>query len=200
MLKTLTLSILTAMRIIAGAKRGLKLISPKTDISRPITDRVKESLFSVLYKYGLPEGKIIADLFSGVGSLGLESLSRGADLAVFVEKDHAVFATLKSNIEKAGFTESSKAIRADAFGVGAPAQLQKYDLIFIDPPYRLTADVGLDSKLGRLLILVTEQLADDGIAVVRTEKHIELLSRYSRLKTIERRRWSSMAVTILGQI
>jgi 16S rRNA (guanine(966)-N(2))-methyltransferase RsmD len=188
------------MRIIAGAKRGMKLISPKTDISRPITDRIKESLFSVLYKYDLPEGKIVADLFSGVGSMGLESLSRGADFVVFVEKDPVVFAILKSNIEKAGFTESSKAIRADAFGMGAPVQKQKYDLIFIDPPYRLTADVGLDSKLGRLLILVTEQLANDGIVVVRTEKHIELLTRYSRLKTIERRRWSNMAVTILGQI
>jgi 16S rRNA G966 N2-methylase RsmD len=130
--------------------------------------------------------------------MGLESLSRGADFAVFIEKDPVVFATLKGNVEKAGFTGNSSLIRADAFRVGAPMQKQKYDLIFIDPPYRLTADVGLDSKLGRLLILVTDQLADDGIVVVRTEKHIELLSRYSRLKTIERRRWSNMAVTILG--
>ncbi|MCK5225492.1 MAG: RsmD family RNA methyltransferase, partial [Planctomycetes bacterium] len=56
------------MRIIAGSKRGMKLISPKTDISRPITDRVKESLFSVLYSYDLPDGKMVADLFCGVGS------------------------------------------------------------------------------------------------------------------------------------
>ena len=59
------------MRIIAGAKRGMKLFSPKAEVSRPITDRVKESLFSVLYKYNVPNGKIVAALFCGVGSLGL---------------------------------------------------------------------------------------------------------------------------------
>ncbi|MHC4750685.1 MAG: RsmD family RNA methyltransferase, partial [Planctomycetota bacterium] len=66
------------MRIIAGSKRGMKLLSPKTQDSRPIIDRVKESLFSVLYKYDLPDDTMVADLFCGVGSLGLEALSRGA--------------------------------------------------------------------------------------------------------------------------
>ena len=67
------------MRIIAGKKRGLQLLSPKGDISRPITDRVKESLFSVLYKYDIPAEMVVADIFSGVGSIGLEALSRGAN-------------------------------------------------------------------------------------------------------------------------
>ena len=78
------------MRIIAGTKRGMKLLSPETRVSRPITDRVKESLFSVLYKYDLPEGKRVADLFSGVGSLGLEALSRAAAFVTFVERDAEV--------------------------------------------------------------------------------------------------------------
>jgi 16S rRNA (guanine966-N2)-methyltransferase len=115
------------MRIIAGAKRGMKLLSPprfclrqKTRGSRPITDRVKESLFSVLYKYDLPGGKMVADLFCGVGSLGLEALSRGAEFVTFVEKDPKVIATLRKNIEKAGFAGESKVIRADAFKIGAP--------------------------------------------------------------------------------
>ena len=73
------------MRIIAGTKRGMKLLSPKTDISRPIIDRVKESLFSVLYKYDLPKDKMVADLFSGVGSMGLEAISRGAKWVTFGE-------------------------------------------------------------------------------------------------------------------
>jgi 16S rRNA (guanine966-N2)-methyltransferase len=103
------------MRIIAGAKRGMKLLSPRTDVSRPITDRVKESLFNVLWNYGFPEDKIVADLFCGVGSLGLEALSRGAEFVTFVEKDPKIIATLKKNIEKAGFGSGSKVIRADAF-------------------------------------------------------------------------------------
>ena len=95
------------------------MFSPKTMASRPITDRVKESLFNVLYNYGLPEGKIVADLFCGVGSLGLEALSRGAEFVTFVEKDPKIIATLKKNIEKAGFVRESKVIRADAFKIGS---------------------------------------------------------------------------------
>ena len=88
------------MRIIAGTKRGMHLLSPKTCDSRPITDRVKESLFSVLYGYDLPADAVVADLFSGVGSLGLEALSRGAEFVTFVEQDPKIAATLNQNIEK----------------------------------------------------------------------------------------------------
>jgi len=96
------------------------LFSPKADESRPITDRVKDSLFSVLYKYDMPGGKVVADLFSGVGSLGLEALSRAADFVTFVEKDPKVIAILNKNIEKTGFVKESKVIRANAFKIGAP--------------------------------------------------------------------------------
>lgn len=185
------------MRIIAGAKRGMKLLSPKTDVSRPITDRVKESLFDVLWNYGFPEDKTVADLFCGVGSLGLEALSRGAEYVCFVEKDSDIIATLKKNIEKAGFTGASKVIRADAFKVGAPANVQKYDLIFVDPPYAASKETKEDSPMGKLLALLSEQLSTDGIVTVRTEKHTELLEQYGRLEVIERRQWGTMAVTIL---
>ena len=76
------------MRIIAGTKRGMKLLSPKGyETTRPVTDRVKESLFNVLYNYDMPDDKIVADLFCGTGSFGLEALSRGAKEVTFVEKD-----------------------------------------------------------------------------------------------------------------
>jgi 16S rRNA (guanine966-N2)-methyltransferase len=214
------------MRIIAGAKRGMKLLSPprfclrqKTWGSRPITDRVKESLFSVLYKYDLPDGRIAADLFCGVGSLGLEALSRGAEFVTFVEKDPKIIATLKKNIEKAGFAGESKVVRADAFKIGAPVACtcgactgyagtgdeQKYDLVFVDPPYSTTRETKEGSPLSKLLVLLSEQLSPDGIVVVRTEhrkvspsgKRTELLEQYGRFKVIERRQWGTMAVTIL---
>ena len=187
------------MRIIAGSKRGMKLLSPKTDISRPIIDRVKESLFSVLYKYDLPEGAIAADLFSGVGSLGLESLSRGAEFVTFVEKDHGIASILNKNIEKAGFVRQSKVIRANVFkiGTGLNVDNKKCDLVFIDPPYKATMDVQADSKLGDLLNLLGEQVVDDGIAVVRTELKVSLFDRYGQFQVIERRQWGTMTVTIL---
>ena len=187
------------MRVIAGTKRGMKLAGPKNEASRPILDRVKESLFSVLYKYGLPEGKIVADLFSGIGSLGIEALSRGADFVTFVEKDPAVISILKANIEKADFVKESKVIRANAFKVGAPVGFdgKKYDLVFVDPPYSLTTDAGKGSLLSGLLTFLPEQMAPEGIVVVRTYKRTELLDRYVQLGVIERRKWGNMTITIL---
>ncbi len=187
------------MRIIAGAKRGMKLLSPKTYDSRPITDRVKESLFSVLYKYDLPADAVVGDLFSGVGSLGLEALSRGAEFATFVERDRQTAAILEKNIAKAGFVERSKVVRMDAFSFGVPDDYRagRCNLVFIDPPYADTRDVGEGSALSALLNVVGGQAADDAVIVVRTQKGTELLDRYGRFEVVERRRWGTMAVTIL---
>jgi 16S rRNA (guanine966-N2)-methyltransferase len=187
------------MRIIAGTKKGMNLLSPKTQISRPITDRVKESLFSVLYKYDLPEGARVADLFSGVGSLGLEALSRGAEFVTFVEKDPKVFAVLNKNIEKAGFDKESKAIRANAFNIGAVvgSGMEKYGLVFVDPPYAAARNVQPDSPLAGLLDLLGEQVTSDGIVIVRTSGDVNLLEKYGCFQIAERRQWGTMAVTIL---
>ena len=187
------------MRIIAGTKKGMSLLSPKTRISRPITDRVKESLFSVLYTYNLPQGSIVADLFSGVGSLGLEALSRGAEFVTFVEKDPNVFTVLCKNIEKAGFVKESKAIRANAFNFCsfAGSGNEKYGLVFVDPPYVAARNVQTDSPLGGLLELLGEQVTSDGIVIVRTSGDISLLEKYGCFQIAERRQWGTMAVTIL---
>ena len=189
------------MRIIAGTKKGMKLLGPKTVASRPILDRVKESLFNVLYKYDVPAGKTVGDVFSGVGSLGLEALSRGAKYVTFVEKEAKVIQILKKNIEKAGFASESKIVRADAFKVGAPVDFdgRKYDVVFVDPPYSTTKDAGESSPLSRLLNALGRQLAADGIVVVRTAKRTRLSAQYAKLKVIERRQWGTMAITILGR-
>jgi len=175
------------------------LFSPKAQVSRPITDRVKESLFSVLYKYDLPKGKVVADLFSGVGALGLEALSRGAVFVTFVEQDAKIIAVLERNIEKAGFVKQSKVIRANAFKIGAPVNFdqQKYDLVFVDPPYSATRQTKAGSLLSGLLDVLGEQLAPDGIVVVRTHRRTFPLDQYARLNIMERRQWGTMAVTIL---
>jgi len=194
------------MRIIAGKKRGMKLLSPPPLLRfakqsgggyRPITDRVKESLFSVLKKYDLPNGKVVADLFCGVGSLGLESLSRGAEYVCFVEQDLKIADILDKNIEKAGFTNQSKVIRANAFKAAEQVRGRMYDLVFVDPPYACTKDVGQDSPLGLLLSGISKLLNPDGIVVVRTEERTELLNQYGLLEIIERRQWGTMAVAIL---
>ncbi len=187
------------MRIIAGSKRGMKLLSPKGWDSRPITDRVKESLFSVLYKYELPAGKIVADLFASVGSLGLEALSRGAEFVTFVERDPKTVAVLERNVEKAGFAGQSKIVRANAFKLGAPPDFDKgkYDLVFVDPPYVRTRQADAGSVLAGLLDVISGQVGQAGFVVVRTERSVVLLDRYSELSVVERRQWGTMAVSIL---
>lgn len=187
------------MRIIAGAKRGMKLLSPKTYDSRPITDRVKESLFSVLYKYDLPAGAVVGDLFSGVGSLGLEALSRGAEFATFVERDRQTAAILEKNIDKAGFAGKSRVVRTDAFSFGAPEDYKagRCNLVFVDPPYAAARDVGEGSALCGLLDVLGGQATDDAVIVVRVQQGTELLDRYARFGVVERRKWGTMAVTIL---
>lgn len=191
------------MRIIAGSKRGLKLFPPKNYDTRPITDRVKESLFSVLYKYDVIEGSVVADLFCGTGSFGLEAISRGAKWVTFVEKVPNVTAILERNIEKAGFVAESKVIRANAFKIGAPIEVEgpaeeKYNLVFVDPPYMMSTHTDTKSQLGRLLLLLCEQVAEDGVVSVRTHKGSVLLNEYGKLKTIDKRQWGNMSVTLLG--
>ncbi len=187
------------MRIIAGSKKGMKLLSPKTQSSRPITDRVKESLFSVLYKYDMPGGARVADLFCGVGSLGLESLSRGAQSVTFVEKDPRIIAILNKNIEQADFVEESAVLRTNAFKAGAPVGdgREKYDIVFVDPPYAAAKSAGAGSALSGLLDVLDEQVTAGGIAVVRTSTDVTLLERYGQFQIVERRQWGTMAVTIL---
>ena len=188
------------MRIISGTKRGMKLLSPKGyETTRPITDRVKESLFNVLYNYDMPQERIVADLFCGTGSLGLESLSRGAREATFVEKDVSAVEVLNRNIAKAGFIAQSKVIRANALKVGAAqsSDAEKCELVFVDPPYKMTEDMGADSPVAGLFELVCAQAADEAIIAVRTHRRISLLDEYSRLKVIDRREWGTMAVTLL---
>ena len=187
------------MRIISGKRRGMQILPPKTNDTRPITDRAKEALFSVIYKYDMPADCIVADLFSGTGSMGLECISRGAKHVTFIEQSPKVVAILNRNIEKAQFVAESKVIRGNVFRIGAPVPHgePKCDLVFVDPPYVMADDTAEDSQLGKLLHLLCEQIADDAIVIVRTHKRAELLETYGGLKIIDRREWGSMAVTIL---
>jgi len=187
------------MRIIAGSKRGMNLFSPPGRDSRPITDRVKQSLFDVLQKYDLPAGKTVADLFAGVGSLGLEAISRGATFVTFVEENPKIAPILERNIEKASFVKQAKVVRADAFKMNLPADAEhsQYDLVFVDPPYVDSASTQAGSPLASLLTRLGEHVASGGFVIVRTHQDTSLSQSYGPLKIVERRQWGSMAVTIL---
>ncbi len=186
------------MRIIAGSKRGMNLFSPPGRDSRPITDRVKQSLFDVLQKYELPAEKIVADIFSGVGSLGLEALSRGASFVTFIEQNPKILPVLKQNIEKAGFAGQSKIIKTNAFSTSlVDSERPQYDVAFVDPPYVDSSNTQAGSPLSNLLNQLSEGVSLNGFVIVRTHCDTVLSQSYGKLKIIERRQWGNMAVTIL---
>ncbi len=184
------------MRIIAGTKRGMKLFSPEGMETRPITDRVKESVFNILYSKGYLEGRIVADLFCGTGSMGLEALSRGAAWATFVDKDHRVVEILKRNIEKADFVGQSKAVSANIFRVGAPPTPEHglYDLVFVDPPYKMSEVCGPDSQVGKLMNMLVSQVRDSGMVILRTHEHAVVEPGYGELVRVDQRSWGTMTV------
>jgi 16S rRNA (guanine966-N2)-methyltransferase len=123
------------MRIVAGIAKGRKLTVPKGLGVRPTTDRVREALFSSLG--ARIRGASILDLFAGTGALGLESLSRGAASAVFVERHKAHLSVLSHNIAGCGFADRSRVVDRDS--LTALKQLQRenlqFDVVFLDPPY-----------------------------------------------------------------
>ena len=128
------------MRIIAGASKGKKILQPKDQLTRPLKDLTKESIFNIIMHSNKFETKIegskILDLFSGVGSFGLECFSRGALNAVFIESYKEVLDILKKNIENLNYVNSSTIIEKDIYDSLDFKTNEKFDIIFIDAPYK----------------------------------------------------------------
>jgi 16S rRNA (guanine966-N2)-methyltransferase len=123
------------MRVIAGSLGGRRLKAPSGRVTRPTSDRVKEALFAML---GPLDGATVLDLFAGTGALGIEALSRGAERAVFVERDARVARVLKDNLAELGLGGATAEVRCvDALSAlrSAQGREETYDLLFIDPPY-----------------------------------------------------------------
>lgn len=125
------------MRIIAGRFRGKQLKSPTDDAIRPTTDRVRESLFSILASRLGPnlDGTRVLDLFAGTGALGLEAVSRGASHVVFVDTEVQARGLIRDHIEMLGLGGQAKLLRRDATDLGPVESFGEFDLIFLDPPY-----------------------------------------------------------------
>ena len=157
------------MRIIAGASKGKKILQPKDQLTRPLKDLTKESIFNIIMHSNKFETKIegskILDLFSGVGSFGLECLSRGALNAVFVESYKEVLDILKKNIENLNYVNSSTIIEQDIYDSLDFKTLKKFDIIFIDAPYK-------EKRLDMLLqkIFDAKILNDKSIIIIHRHK------------------------------
>ncbi|QUS56846.1 16S rRNA (guanine(966)-N(2))-methyltransferase RsmD [Pseudovibrio brasiliensis] len=126
------------MRIVAGRFRGTALATPKTQNTRPTTDRMRETIFNVLaHAYGNPvQDARVLDLFAGTGALGLEAMSRGSKYCVFVEDAVEPRGLIRRNVETTGLMGATKILRRDATSLGHAGTMMPFDLVFLDPPYR----------------------------------------------------------------
>ena len=146
------------MRIISGHFKGKKILEPKNKNTRPLKDLVKESIFNIIHhskKFNIDiEGSIILDLFSGVGSFGIEALSRGARHVKFIENYNEVLPILKKNIEKIDQKEKSEIIEKNILNeIDFKKINQEFDIIFLDPPFQEKNMANLINKIYKSKIL-----------------------------------------------
>tara|TARA_B100000780_G_scaffold62230_1_gene40324 strand:- start:161 stop:727 length:567 start_codon:yes stop_codon:yes gene_type:complete len=158
------------MRIISGNFKGKKILLPKDKLTRPLKDLTKESMFNIIKHSKLLninlENSNILDLFSGVGSFGLECLSRGANYVTFLESYKEVLTVLKKNINNLKQQDYSSIIERDIFSENTLKVLNnKFDIIFMDPPYKEKRLVSLLDVIIRLKLL-----KDEGVIIIHRHK------------------------------
>ena len=177
------------MRIVAGTRRGHRIVAPKGLATRPTGDRVREAAFNLI---GPVDDAVVLDLFAGSGAMGLEALSRGARRCVFVENAAAAARAIQANIEKLHLT-GAVLLQRDAVGVlrEEAAGGRRYDLVLADPPYDEWA--GLEPRLARALPPV---LADDGLVVVETPAKVE---PQLPLDLVTSRRYGSARISLFAR-
>lgn len=125
------------MRIVSGRFKGTALATPKSNATRPTSDRLRESIFNIL-SHGLAfelDGCRVLDLFAGTGALGFEAMSRGARHCTFIEEGSEARGVIRRNMETLGLNGAAKIFRRDATRLGEPGTIEPFDLLFADPPY-----------------------------------------------------------------
>ena len=152
------------MRVISGRARGRKLKRVPGDTTRPIMDRVKESLFNILGQDVV--GARWLDLFAGTGQVGIEALSRGAAEVVFVDKVRPAIQTIQANLQATGLSAGAKVLQSDAFAFLQRPDAALFDLIYVAPPQYIGLWMeGLAVVGGRPPTLV----AAEGLVVVQID-------------------------------
>ena len=187
------------MRIIAGQHKGRSLLPPRGLTTRPITARVKTALFNILGE-GIREA-VVADLFCGTGSLGLEALSRGASFCYFAERDRLAVARLRRNVQAMGVADRCRIWRGDVLR-HLPGWIEEVSdplhVAFVDPPFDLARKWEWDRAAERLFEPLAAKLAADGVVVFRCPRKIELPDAFGSLCVRRRRDYGNMSLLFLA--
>ncbi|HEX2660572.1 MAG TPA: 16S rRNA (guanine(966)-N(2))-methyltransferase RsmD [Polyangia bacterium] len=151
------------MRLTGGLERGRRLKAPRGSTTRPTAAKVREAIFNIL---GPPPGGAVLDLFAGTGALGIEALSRGAERAVFVERDRNALQALRTNLREFGIEGRSTVIGADVRTAlrrlaGSIGEDDRFSWVFMDPPYAeqteaILAELSQNDVLAKCAVVVVE--------------------------------------------
>lgn len=174
------------MRIITGIARGRRLKEPEGNDIRPTTDMVKESLFNII-QYDI-EGRKALDLFAGTGQLGIEALSRGAASVTFIDENQTAIKLIKENVKRSEL-EGAKILQADALTFLASDE--KFDLIFLDPPYNTTI---LEKALNK--IFQFDKLNEHGIIICESKAVKDMPDAPMPYKKLREYRYGSTKITL----
>ena len=176
------------MRVVGGTAKGQRLKGAVIPGVRPTSERARAAIFNVLPPWLLHDARVL-DLFAGTGSLGIEALSRGAAWADFVERNRRQCQVLQANLEATRFGDRARAHCADAARIllNLPGS---YQLVLLDPPYRMENLDGFMETLGSMAGLV----AEGGVVVVGHSRHVSLGSNYGGLVLYSNRRYGDNLV------
>ncbi len=176
------------MRIISGLYKGKKILEPKDIKTRPLKDLTKESIFNIIvhtnkFKINLEKATVL-DLFSGVGSFGLECLSRGVKKVIFVENYLGVLPILKKNLFNLKSTKNYEILEKNIYDESTFLIFEnKFDLIFLDPPYK-------DKNINEILLNIKKQkiLSQNGVIILHRHKDEEDES-FGNIRILEKKRY-----------
>ena len=163
------------LRIITGSAKGKKILTLEGEATRPTSERIKEAVFSSI-QFDI-EGRVVLDLFAGSGQLGLEALSRGAMRCMFVDSERDAIEIVKKNIAATGFADVTKHIVSDWRNyIRKASQREKFDLVFVDPPYAMQCCSEAARRLAESGILLNGAIVvlESGEEEVNTEELISL--------------------------
>jgi len=183
--------------VIAGSARGRSIDAPPTLATRPILARIKKSVFDII-SAKLPQCSFL-DLYAGVGSVGIEAISRGATRAVFVEADKQPLSYIKRNLEKLGFTSNAVLMQTDVF---AALKLlnEKFDIIYLGPPYKDENKTPLALTTPTLNAVVSSGILKASGLVISQRQIKEVVNVPKQLKHLREKIYGDTVVDFYGLV
>ncbi len=177
------------MRVIAGRCKGRRLSGPKGASVRPTSDKVREAVFDILPR-PFPYSRVL-DLFAGTGAMGIEALSRGAAEAVFVDSNASAVRVIKANLEACGLLDTSRVYRRDARDALRTLEKkgERFDAIFIDPPYDTSLVAGTLEEIDNLGLL-----NPGGVVVAESSKRAPVAPSLASMELADERKYGDTLV------